>query len=79
VILQMETLGLGAIEEFPFLDPPDSRFVNDGYRLLRELGAVDEQRSVTRSGATWRDSRSIRASDACCSRPASSAACGSCS
>jgi ATP-dependent helicase HrpA len=50
VILQMETLGLGSISEFPFLDPPDSRFVNDGYRLLRELGAVDEQRVVTDLG-----------------------------
>jgi ATP-dependent helicase HrpA len=50
VILQMETLGLGAIAEFPFLDPPDSRFINDGYRLLRELGAVDEHRRVTEAG-----------------------------
>jgi ATP-dependent helicase HrpA len=50
VILQMETLGLGSISEFPFLDPPDHRFVNDGYRLLRELGAVDEQRVVTELG-----------------------------
>nr|WP_276611324.1 ATP-dependent RNA helicase HrpA [Thioalkalivibrio sp. XN8] len=50
VILQMETLGLGSISEFPFLDPPDRRFVNDGYRLLRELGAVDEQRRVTPLG-----------------------------
>ncbi|MFU8895524.1 MAG: ATP-dependent RNA helicase HrpA [Gammaproteobacteria bacterium] len=50
VILQMETLGLGDIAEFPFLDPPDRRFINDGYRLLRELGAVDEQRRVTGLG-----------------------------
>jgi ATP-dependent helicase HrpA len=50
VILQMETLGLGEIDEFPFLDPPDRRFINDGYRLLRELGAVDERRRVTRLG-----------------------------
>jgi ATP-dependent helicase HrpA len=50
VILQMETLGLGAIADFPFLDPPDSRFITDGYRLLRELGAVDERRQVTRLG-----------------------------
>ena len=50
VILQMETLGLGDIAEFPFLDPPDARFINDGYRLLRELGAVDERRSVTDLG-----------------------------
>jgi ATP-dependent helicase HrpA len=50
VILQMETLSLGAVGEFPFLDPPDPRFVNDGYRLLRELGAVDEQRGITDLG-----------------------------
>jgi ATP-dependent helicase HrpA len=50
VILQMETLGLGAVGEFPFLDPPDPRFVNDGYRLLRELGAVDERRGITDLG-----------------------------
>ncbi|MEJ2514381.1 MAG: ATP-dependent RNA helicase HrpA [Gammaproteobacteria bacterium] len=46
VILQMETLGLGHIEDFPFLDPPDTRYVRDGYRLLRELGAVDERERV---------------------------------
>jgi ATP-dependent helicase HrpA len=46
VILQMETLGLGHIEDFPFLDPPDPRFVRDGYRLLRELGAVDDRQQV---------------------------------
>ncbi|MFU8820402.1 MAG: ATP-dependent RNA helicase HrpA [Gammaproteobacteria bacterium] len=50
VILQMETLGLGAIDAFPFLDPPDHRFISDGYRLLRELGAVDEQRAITDLG-----------------------------
>jgi len=50
VILQMETLRLGDIAEFPFLDPPDARFINDGYRLLRELGAVDEARKITSLG-----------------------------
>ena len=50
VILQMETLGLGEIDSFPFLDAPDRRFINDGYRLLRELGAVDEARAVTGLG-----------------------------
>ena len=50
VILQMETLGLGNISDFPFLDPPDPRFVSDGYRLLRELGAVDDRRRVTDLG-----------------------------
>ena len=50
VILQMVTLGLGAIEVFPFIDPPDMRFVRDGYKLLHELGAVDGQQQLTRMG-----------------------------
>ena len=50
VILQMETLGLGHIEDFPFLDNPDPRFVRDGYRLLRELGAADEHGEITGVG-----------------------------
>lgn len=43
VILQMASLGLGEIEEFPFLTPPDSRGIRDGLELLRELGAIDER------------------------------------
>ena len=50
VILQMEVLGLGAMADFPFPDPPDTRLVNDGYRLLQELEAVDEARRVTELG-----------------------------
>jgi ATP-dependent helicase HrpA len=42
VILQMASLGLGPIEEFPFLTPPDSRGIRDGLELLRELGALDD-------------------------------------
>ncbi|GAA4382935.1 ATP-dependent RNA helicase HrpA [Agromyces bauzanensis] len=42
VILQMASLGLGEIEEFPFLTPPDSRGIRDGLQLLRELGAMEE-------------------------------------
>ncbi|MFF2272502.1 ATP-dependent RNA helicase HrpA [Agromyces sp. NPDC058136] len=41
VILQMASLGLGPIEEFPFLTPPDSRGIRDGLELLRELGALE--------------------------------------
>ncbi|PWB97307.1 ATP-dependent RNA helicase HrpA [Salinibacterium hongtaonis] len=41
VILQMISLGLGAIEDFPFLQPPDSRGIKDGLDLLAELGAVE--------------------------------------
>ncbi len=50
VILQMAQLGLADIEAFPFIDPPDSRFINDGYRLLGELGALDAKRRLTPLG-----------------------------
>ena len=40
VILQMTSLGLGDIARFPFLDPPDSRQIADGLRLLEELQAI---------------------------------------
>ena len=50
LILQMAALGLGAPEDFPFLDAPDARLLNDGYRLLQELGAVDGDRRITRLG-----------------------------
>ena len=49
VILQMTALGLGDVSAFPFLEPPDSRSVRDGYALLEELGAIDGQR-LTRLG-----------------------------
>ncbi len=42
VILQMALLGLGAIEDYPFLDPPDRRQIRDGILLLRELGALED-------------------------------------
>ena len=40
VILQMASLGLGAVEDFPFLDAPDPRSVRDGIALLVEIGAL---------------------------------------
>ena len=40
VILQMTSLGLGDIARFPFLDPPDSRQIADGVKLLEELQAI---------------------------------------
>jgi ATP-dependent helicase HrpA len=46
VILQMEVLGLGDVERFPFIDPPDARLVKDGYQTLLELGAVDQARCL---------------------------------
>jgi ATP-dependent helicase HrpA len=41
VILQMTSLGLGDIARFPFLEPPDSRQITDGVRLLEELQAIE--------------------------------------
>ncbi|PKF55501.1 ATP-dependent RNA helicase HrpA [Alteromonadales bacterium alter-6D02] len=43
VILQMVSLGLGDIEAFPFIQPPDSRNINDGVRLLEEIGALSKE------------------------------------
>ncbi|GGB95173.1 ATP-dependent RNA helicase [Marinobacterium zhoushanense] len=50
VILQMLQLRLGDITDFPFVDPPDSRFITDGFKLLEELGAVDARRQLTPVG-----------------------------
>lgn len=58
VILQMQSLNLGELESFDFIEPPDHRLVNDGRKLLIELGALneknppkvtDEKQSVTSS------------------------------
>ncbi|HEJ2451583.1 TPA: ATP-dependent RNA helicase HrpA [Vibrio cholerae] len=43
VILQMTALGLGNIEAFPFVEAPDKRNIQDGVRLLEELGAINDQ------------------------------------
>nr|WP_078753336.1 ATP-dependent RNA helicase HrpA [Enterovibrio nigricans] len=45
VILQMTAIGLGDIAAFPFVQPPDSRNISDGVRLLEELGAMKEGKS----------------------------------
>jgi ATP-dependent helicase HrpA len=50
VILRAKNLGIGEIETFPFLDPPSPRAITDGYGLLHELGAVDDQKSLTDIG-----------------------------
>ncbi|HEU4991185.1 MAG TPA: ATP-dependent RNA helicase HrpA, partial [Luteimonas sp.] len=50
VILRMLSLGLGAIEDFPFLEPPEPRAIADGWQALLELGAVDERRRLTATG-----------------------------
>src|SRR5687767_13484551 len=50
VILQMHALKLGDIEAFPFVEPPDGRYVRDGQRTLRELGALTEEGELTDIG-----------------------------
>ncbi|MEA9826793.1 ATP-dependent RNA helicase HrpA [Xanthomonas campestris pv. raphani] len=50
VILRMLQLGLGRIEEFPFLEAPDERAVADGWQQLLELGAIDAERRLTAIG-----------------------------
>jgi len=50
VILRMSSLGLGEVADFPFLEPPGSRAIADGYQLLSELNAIDEQRQLTTLG-----------------------------
>jgi ATP-dependent helicase HrpA len=50
VILRMAALKLGDVSEFPFIEAPYSRLIADGYQLLQELGAVDDQRRITEIG-----------------------------
>ncbi|TCM67761.1 ATP-dependent helicase HrpA [Acinetobacter calcoaceticus] len=51
VILQMQSLGLGAVESFDFIEPPDHRLVNDGRKLLIELGAyIEKKNELTKIG-----------------------------
>ncbi|NOT88984.1 MAG: ATP-dependent RNA helicase HrpA [Lysobacter sp.] len=52
VILRMLSLGLGRIEDFPFLEPPEPRAVADGWQQLSELGAIDDARKLTQIGRT---------------------------
>jgi ATP-dependent helicase HrpA len=50
VLLQMSALGLGDIEDFPFVEPPDRRNVRDGIQLLEELGALTYEGALTLVG-----------------------------
>ncbi|SDD96134.1 ATP-dependent RNA helicase HrpA [Streptomyces prasinopilosus] len=52
VILQMTAAGLGEIEKFPFIDPPDHRNIRDGVQLLQELGALDPAQKDPRKRLT---------------------------
>jgi ATP-dependent helicase HrpA len=46
----MKSLRLGDIESFPFLDPPQKRAIDEGYRVLEELGALDDRGHLTELG-----------------------------
>ena len=50
VILRMKAWQLGEIETFPFLNPPQPQAISNGYQLLQELGALDENRKLTALG-----------------------------
>ncbi len=50
VILQMDMLGLPSIDRFPLIDPPQSALINEGYRTLQDIGAIDEDRKLTPMG-----------------------------
>ncbi|WP_281783436.1 ATP-dependent RNA helicase HrpA [Sinimarinibacterium flocculans] len=50
VILQMAALGLGRVDEFPWVDPPEGRHVAEAYRVLQTLGAFDDGGRLTALG-----------------------------
>jgi len=50
VILRMKSLHIGEVEDFPFIEPPLPRAIADGYALLNELGAVDDNNKLTDTG-----------------------------
>jgi ATP-dependent helicase HrpA len=50
VILRMKSLRLSDVEQFPFIEPPLGRAIADGYQLLQELGAVDDNKQLTHLG-----------------------------
>ena len=49
-LLRMKDLGLPEMPEFPLPDPPSSKLVTEGYRTLREIGALDKARQLTPVG-----------------------------
>ncbi len=51
VILQMESLNLPPIEDFPLIDPPQSALIRDGYRTLQNIKAMDKNRKLTKMGS----------------------------
>ena len=60
VILRMKSLRLTDVETFPFIEPPLDRAIADGYQLLQELGAMDDNNQLTAVGRELARCRSIR-------------------
>ena len=58
VILRMKSLHLGDVEDFPFLEAPLPRMIADGYGLLAELGAIDENRETIHDAGEARQTSS---------------------
>lgn len=50
VILQMDMLGLPPIGQFPLIDPPQPSLINEGYKTLYDIGAIDAERKLTSLG-----------------------------
>jgi ATP-dependent helicase HrpA len=50
VVLQMLSLKLGEVDQFPFVEPPERRAINEGFSQLEELGAINKQRILTETG-----------------------------
>ncbi|PKO34219.1 MAG: ATP-dependent RNA helicase HrpA [Betaproteobacteria bacterium HGW-Betaproteobacteria-7] len=50
VILRMKSLKLADVESFPFIEPPPAKAISDGYALLQELGALDDDNRLTKVG-----------------------------
>ena len=50
VILRMKSLRLADVESFPFIEPPPAKAISDGYALLQELGALDDDNKLTKVG-----------------------------
>lgn len=60
VILQMANLRLGSVDDFEFIEPPDSRLVTDGHKLLDELGAITSNTFKDTQAASHSDNKSKR-------------------
>lgn len=50
VILQMKSLNIGDIENYPFINPPEKKLINDGLRVLQEINAIDKNHQLTSIG-----------------------------